>query len=241
MPSDQVEQNKQVKAASDVVAVVGAYLAIHPAGKIYKAICPFHDDSRPSLDIDPARQRYKCWSCGAHGDVFSFVMHMEKVGFREARAILAAKVGIKLDERQSPHDHHRARLLEVMRWAQAKYAYQLLEDDAGEAARAYLGERKLSGKTIREFGLGFAPLSKGDWLARLAASEGISDEVLVEVGLTAPSQGGRGYYDRFRDRVMFPIKDVRGQVVGFGGRIMPNSPYAGRPPATWRWSRGTPT
>jgi DNA primase len=230
VPSDQVEQNKQVKAASDVVAVVGAYLAIHPAGKIYKAICPFHDDSRPSLDIDPARQRYKCWSCGAHGDVFSFVMHMEKVGFREARAILAAKVGIKLDERQSPHDHHRARLLEVMRWAQAKYAYQLLEDDAGEAARAYLGERKLSGKTIREFGLGFAPLSKGDWLARLAASEGISDEVLVEVGLTAPSQGGRGYYDRFRDRVMFPIKDVRGQVVGFGGRIMPNSPYASRAP-----------
>ncbi len=230
MPSEQqVEQNKQVKAASDIVAVVGAYLAIHPAGKIYKAICPFHDDSRPSLDIDPGRQRYKCWSCGAHGDVFSFVMHMEKVGFREARAILAAKVGIKLDEHQSPQDHHRARLLEVMRWAQGKYAYQLLEDDAGEAARKYLGERKLSGKTIRDFGLGFAPLT-GDWLVRLAAAEGVSADVLVEVGLTATRDGQRGYYDRFRDRVMFPIKDVRGQIVGFGGRIMPNSPYASRAP-----------
>jgi DNA primase len=229
VPSDQVEQNKQVKAASDIVAVVGSYLAIHPAGKIYKALCPFHNDSRPSLDIDPSRQRYKCWSCGAHGDVFSFVMHMEKVGFREARAILAAKVGIKLDEHRSPQDHHRERLLEVMRWAQAKYAYQLLEDDAGEAARKYLGERRLSGKTIRDFGLGFAPLS-GDWLARLASAEGISADALVEVGLTAVREGGRGYYDRFRDRVMFPIKDVRGQVVGFGGRIMPHSPYASRAP-----------
>jgi DNA primase len=229
VPSDQVEQNKQVKAASDIVAVVGSYLAIHPAGKIYKALCPFHNDSRPSLDIDPGRQRYKCWSCGAHGDVFSFVMAQEKVGFREARAILAAKVGIKLEETQSPQDHHRARLLEVMRWAQAKYAYQLLEDENGAAARKYLGERKLSGKTIRDFGLGFAPLA-GDWLARLAVAERISAEVLVEVGLTAEREGQRGHYDRFRDRVMFPIRDVRGQVVGFGGRIMPDSPYASRWP-----------
>ncbi len=229
MPSDPVEQTKQVKAASDIVAVVGSYLAISPAGKVFKALCPFHTDSRPSLDLDPARQRYKCWSCGAHGDVFAFVQHMEKVGFKEARAILANKVGIKLDEQASPQDHHRARLLDVMRWAQGKYAYQLLEGDTGEAARKYLGERKLSGKTVRDFGLGFAPIA-GDWLARLAASERIPDETLVEVGLTAVRDGNRGHYDRFRDRVMFPIKDVRGQVVGFGGRIMPNSPYASRAP-----------
>src|SRR5262245_35386615 len=230
VPSDQVEQTKQVKAASDIVAVVGSYLTIKPAGKIFKALCPFHNDSRPSLDIDPSRQRYKCWSCGAHGDVFAFVQHMEKVGFKEARQILATRVGIKLDERElSPQDHHRAKLLDVMKWAQAKYAHQLLEDSAGEAARKYLGERKLAGKTVRDFGLGFASL-KGDWLARVAAAEHIPDELLVEVGLIAPSQAGRGYYDRFRDRVMFPIKDVRGQVVGFGGRIMPNSPYASRAP-----------
>jgi len=165
VPSDPVEQTKQVKAASDIVAVVAHYIEVRPAGKIFKAICPFHNDSRPSLDIDPQRQRYKCWSCGAHGDVFNFVMHQEKVGFKEARAILADRVGIKLDEQQSPQDHHRARLLEVMRWAQGKYAYQLLEGDTGEAARKYLGERKLSGKTVRDFGLGFAPLN-GDWLAQ---------------------------------------------------------------------------
>lgn len=229
MPSDPVEQTKQIKAACDIVAVVGSYLAIKPAGKIFKAVCPFHNDTRPSLDIDPQRQRYKCWSCGAHGDIFSFVMHQEKVGFKEARAILAHRAGIKLDERLSPQDHHRAKLLDTMKWAQAKYAYQLLEDDSGEAARKYLGERKLSGKTIRDFGLGYAPL-KGDWLARAAAAERISDEVLVEVGLIGVSDAGRGYYDRFRDRVMFPIRDVRGQVVGFGGRIMPESPLLPRAP-----------
>ncbi|MCS6864907.1 MAG: DNA primase [Gemmataceae bacterium] len=229
MPFDPVEQTKQIKAASDIVAVVGTYLALKPAGKTFKALCPFHPDSRPSLDVDPQRQRYKCWSCGAQGDVFAFVMHMEKVGFKEARAILAQRAGIKLDEQPSPHERHRSQLLEVMKWAQAKYAYQLLEEEAGEAARQYLGERRLAGKTIRQFGLGYAPL-QGDWLARLAAADGIADELLVEVGLIAPSQSGRGYYDRFRDRVMFPIRDVRGQVVGFGGRILPTSPLAARGP-----------
>jgi DNA primase len=229
VPSDPVEQTKQVKAASDIVAVVGSYLAVKAAGKIFKALCPFHQDSRPSLDVDSQRQRYKCWSCGAHGDVFSFVMHMEKVGFKEARAILASRVGIKLDEQQSPQDHHRAKLLDAMKWAQAKYAYQLLEDETGADARKYLGERKLSGKTIRDFGLGFAPIT-GEWLTRLAAAERVPSDVLLEVGLVAARDGQRGYYDRFRDRVMFPIKDVRGQVVGFGGRIMPNSPFAARGP-----------
>lgn len=229
MPSDSVEQTKQIKAASDIVAVVGSYINVTAAGKIFKAVCPFHNDTRPSLDIDPHRQRYKCWSCGAQGDVFAFVQNHEKVGFREARAILAAKAGIKLDEQQSPQDHHRTKLLEVMRWAQAKYAYQYLEGDLGEEARKYMGARKLSGKTTRDFGIGFAPIN-GDWLVRLALAEGVPTDVLVEVGLIAARDGQRGFYDRFRDRVMFPIKDVRGQVVGFGGRIMPNNPLAARGP-----------
>ncbi|AMV27915.1 DNA primase [Gemmata sp. SH-PL17] len=229
MPSDQVELTKQVKAASDIVAVVGSYINIIPAGKIFKAVCPFHTDTRPSLDIDPQRQRYKCWACEAHGDVFSFTMFQEKVGFKEARAILAAKAGIKLDEQQSPQDYHRTKLLEVMRWAQAKYAYHYLEADEGAAARKYMGERKLAGKTVRDFGIGFAPII-GDWLVKLAQAERVPVDVLVETGLLATREGNRGYYDRFRDRVMFPIKDVRGQVVGFGGRIMPNNPLAARGP-----------
>ena len=229
MPSDLVDLTKQIKAASDVVAVVGSYLAVKPAGNVFKALCPFHQDSRPSLDVDPKRQRYRCWACGAHGDAFQFVMHMEKVGFTEARAILAARAGIKLDAAQTPQDHHRSRLLEVMRWAQAKYQHALLDDPVAEAARKYLGGRKLAGKTVRDFGLGYAPIA-GDWLVKLAAAERVPDDVLVEVGLTAPRQENRGHYDRFRDRVMFPIKDVRGQVIAFGGRIMPESPFAARAP-----------
>ncbi|MBY0457485.1 MAG: DNA primase, partial [Gemmataceae bacterium] len=200
-----------------------------PAGKTFKAVCPFHNDTRPSLDVDPHRQRYKCWACEAHGDVFSFVMFQEKVGFKEARAILAAKAGIKIDDDQSPQDYHRAKLLEVMRWAQAKYAEEYLEGDSGAEARKYIGSRKLSGKTVRDFGLGYAPIS-GNWLVEHALRDGVPTDVLVEVGLIAARDGQRGFYDRFRDRVMFPIRDVRGQVVGFGGRIMPNNPLAARGP-----------
>lgn len=229
MPSDPVELTKQIKAACDIVAVVGSYLAVKPAGAIFKALCPFHNDTNPSLTIDPKRQRYKCWACGAFGDVFAFVQHMEKVGFAEARAILAARAGIKLDTTQTPQDHHRTRLLQVMRWAQTQYQRALLDEPIGEAAVKYIASRKFSGKTVRDFGLGFAPLT-GDWLVKLAAAERIPTELLVEVGLIAPRQEGRGFYDRFRDRIMFPIRDVRGQVIGFGGRILPESPFASRGP-----------
>ena len=229
MPPDPVELTKQIKAASDIVAVVGAYLSLHPAGKTYKALCPFHQDTRPSMDVDPARQRYRCWSCGASGDVFAFVQHAEKVGFREARQILANRAGIKLDDQQSPQDQARTRLLGVMRWAVEQYQRCLLDDALGEPARKYLGGRKLSGKTVRDFGLGYAPLA-GDWLVHRALADNVPPDVLVEVGLIAARAEGRGFYDRFRDRVMFPIRDVQGRAVGFGGRILPESPYASRAP-----------
>lgn len=227
MPSDPVELTKRIKAANDIVAVVGSYLALRPAGSTFKALCPFHADTRPSLDVDPRRQRYRCWSCGAHGDVFSFVQQMEKVSFPEARAILAERAGIKLEETTPGADHHRSRLLEVMRWAQAHYHGLLLDDPLAEAARAYLGGRKIAGKTVREFGLGYAPV-RGDWLVRRAAADGIAPGLLLEVGLALARTENRGYFDRFCDRVLFPIRDVRGQTIGFGGRILPQSPYADR-------------
>jgi DNA primase len=227
VPSDPVELTRQIKAASDIVAVVGSYLALRPSGATFKALCPFHPDTRPSLDVDPRRQRYRCWSCGAHGDVFAFVQQMEKVSFAEARAVLAGRAGIKLDESPTPQDRHRSRLLEVMRWAEAKYQHVLLEEPIAEPARTYLGSRKLSGKTVRDFGLGFAP-NPGNWLVRLAAAERVPTELLAEVGLVLNRHENRGFFDRFCDRIMFPIRDVRGQTVAFGGRILPGSPYAGR-------------
>src|ERR1700722_6329130 len=230
VPFDPVELTKQIKAASDIVAVVGSYLAVKPAGAVFKALCPFHSDSRPSLDIDPKRQRYRCWACGEHGDVFSFVEKMEKVGFREAREILASRAGIKLDEKSSPQDHHRSHLLEIIRWAQNKYQHCLLETPLGGAAVKYISERKLSGKTVRDFGLGYAPYTLDCWLGELAQNENIPQETLIEVGLLAPRMENRGVYERFRDRIMFPIRDVRGQGIAFGGRIMPESALSARAP-----------
>lgn len=229
MQSDPVELTKEIKAASDIVAVVGGYLALKPAGPTFKALCPFHQDSRPSLDVDPRRQRYRCWACGKHGDVISFVMDMEKVGFKEARILLANRAGIKLDDKPSPQDQARVRLLGVMKWAQEKYQNCLLNDPIAEPARKYLGSRKLSGKSVRDFGLGFAPLD-GDWLVREANRDRIPHDVLVEIGLTALRHEGAGTYDRFRERVMFPIRDVQSRPVGFGGRILPESAYAARSP-----------
>ena len=192
MPSDPVELTKQIKAASDIVAVVSSYLAVKPAGAIFKALCPFHNDSRPSLDIDPKRQRYKCWSCGAHGDSFAFVQHMEKVGFTEAQAY-SRRAGIKLDERRTPKTT-TARACSKYALGAEQIPELSTEDAMGEAARKYLGSRKLSGKTVREFGLGFASLD-GDWLVKVAF-EGGSRMILVEMGLTAA---------RWRSRVLRPV------------------------------------
>lgn len=224
-----MELKKQVKAANDITDVIATYIPVQPAGKVFKALCPFHNDTRPSLQIDKQYQNYRCWACDARGDVFDFVMKFEKCEFPEALRILAQRAGIALDPAtQSPQDTHRARLLDAMRWAEAYYRTCLLDGDASDA-REYLGERHLSGETVRKFGLGFAPAS-GDWLVQRAASDQVPFELLVEVGLISPRDEGRGYFDRFRDRVMFPIRDVRGQTVGFGGRILPSSPYAARGP-----------
>lgn len=220
---------KQVKEANDVVSVVGTYLTLRPAGQTYKGLCPFHTDSRPSLDVDPRRQRYKCWSCGKAGDVLNFVQEFEKVSFTEALEQLARRAGIALTDYRRPDDAGKLRLLDAVRWAAELYQNLLLEDAGAESARVYVGGRGLRGETVRKFGLGFAP-PDGDWLARRIAQAQMPAEDFVEAGLIAASSFGTGYYDRFRDRVMFPIRDLRGQTVGFGGRILPESPTASRQP-----------
>jgi len=221
---------KQVKEANDIVDVVSAYLSLRPAGGTYKGLCPFHDDQRPSFDVDPRRQRYRCWSCGKYGDVLSFVQEFEHLGFREALELLARRVGITLEAGAPPGaGQQRGLLLDVMRWAAKQFHECLLDSPTAEEARRYLGQRGLRGDTVRRWGLGFAPAS-GRWLVDLATAQGVGLEHLETVGLIALRNSGSGHYDRFRDRVQFPIRDVRGQVVGFGGRILPNSPAAGTSP-----------
>jgi DNA primase len=229
LAEDRVALIKQVKEANDIVEVVGAYVALRPAGPTFKGLCPFHDDHRPSFDVDPRRQRYRCWSCGKYGDVLSFVQEHEHVSFPEALELLARRAGISLDKPLSPHAQARARLLEAVRWAATQFHECLLEAPEAEAARKYLGERRLLGETVHRFGLGFhpSPLS-GDWLVQRANRDGISSELLEKVGLIKPGRFGNRFYEPFRDRVIFPIRDGRGQTVAFGGRILPSSPYADR-------------
>jgi DNA primase len=221
---------RQVKEANDIVEVLGGYVTLRPVGPTFKGLCPFHDDHRPSFDVDPRRQRYRCWSCQKHGDVITFIQEHERIDFREALELLARRAGITLEKKaQSPQSRGRAAMLDVMRWAAEQYQRCLLDSPAAEGARLYLNERRLTGETIHRFGLGFAP-SSGNWLAQRAEQAGMSWEWLEKVGLVAVRTEGRGYYDRFRDRVMFPIRDLRGQPIGFGGRILPSSPFAARAP-----------
>ncbi|MGL4550024.1 MAG: DNA primase [Gemmataceae bacterium] len=217
-----------VKQANDIVDVVGSYLALRPAGGTHKGLCPFHDDSRPSFDVDGRRQRYRCWSCGKYGDVLSFVQEFEKISFREALELLAKRAGIDLGP-QSPANQGRAQLIDTLRWAAKQYAECLIDGAEASAARAYVAERRLRGETVRQWGLGFAP-ANGHWLLERAERDRVPLEHLVTVGLVGLRSSGDGYYDRFRDRVQFPIRDARGQVVGFGGRLLPGSPLAERAP-----------
>jgi DNA primase len=227
---DRAAQVQRVKAANDIVDVIGNYVALRPVGPTYKGLCPFHDDHRPSFDVDPRRQRYRCWACDKSGDVFTFLEEHEKISFREALELLAQRAGITLEKSgDAQQNRSRALMLEVMRWATEQFHRCLLDEPVAETARRYLGERRLSGETVRRFQLGFAPL-EGEWLVQRAQAANMSEEVLVQVGLIAKRDERPGHYDRFRDRVMFPVRDARGHAVGFGGRILPGSPLIERAP-----------
>ncbi|HEY7153786.1 MAG TPA: DNA primase, partial [Gemmataceae bacterium] len=227
MADDRV---KQVKEANDIVKVVEGYLELRPAGGKFKGLCPFHDDHTPSLVVDPQWQNYKCWSCGKYGDVITFVQEYERVGFAEALELLARRAGITLEKSaNSVQNQGRAAMLDVIRWAAQQFHECLLDSPLADEARRYVGERGLTGETVRRYGLGYAPRS-GEWLVQRAEAAGVELDVLEKVGLIAPRTERGGYYDRFRDRVQFPIRDPRGQAVGFGGRILPTSPLSSRGP-----------
>jgi DNA primase len=221
---------QQVKDANDIVDVISGYVSLRPAGATFKGLCPFHDDHNPSFTVDTKRQRYKCWSCGKSGDVIFFIQEHERVGFPEALELLARRAGITLEKRaDSPQKRQRAFMLDGVRWAADQFQRCLLDSPLAEGARRYLGERRLTGETVRRFGLGYAPPA-GDWLVQNAGRVGISLDTLEQVGLVSQRQDGTGYYSRFRDRIIFPIRNPRGETVGFGGRILPSSPLAQKAP-----------
>src|SRR5205823_2842377 len=143
---DRASQVQRVKAANDIVDVVGAYVALRPVGPTFKGLCPFHDDHRPSFDVDPRRQRYRCWACNKHGDVILFIQEMERVDFREALELLARRAGISLEKfSRNPHQGERAAMLDVTRWCAQQYHQCLLDSPLAEEARLYVGQRGLKG------------------------------------------------------------------------------------------------
>ncbi len=228
MDNDRV---KMVKEASDIVDVIGSYISLRPAGQqTFKGLCPFHDDHRPSFDVDPKRGRYRCWSCGKYGDVITFVQEYEKVEFAEALEILAKRAGINLEKSENlVQNRLRGSMLDSVRWASDQYHQCLQESPLAAEARSYLSSRGLEDEIIRQFGLGFAP-RRGDWLLELAHNDGVDVGMLEQVGLIGRKTDKPGLYDRFRDRIMFPIRNVLGNTVGFGGRIMPSSPFVDKAP-----------
>ena len=212
----------EVKGKLSVVDVVGETVQLKKAGSTYKGLCPFHGEKTPSFTVTPARDSWKCFGCGEGGDIFSFVMKRDGLSFPEALKVLATKAGVELDERTSREDARKARLRSVLESAIAFYHAVLTGSKTGAPALDYLRSRGFTDATIAAHQLGYAP---GGWdtLGRtLAAKRQIRADELVEVGLAQPRQGGRGgAYDRFRDRVVFPIRDMNGTAVGLGGRILP--------------------
>lgn len=206
---------QELLARVDIVDVVERYVALRKTGANFSACCPFHSEKTPSFTVSPAKQFYHCFGCGAHGSAIGFVMQYSGIGFIEAVEELASAIGLPVpqEERQRTERAKQAPLTEVMAQAMRFYREQL---KASPQAVDYLKARGLTGEIAARFGLGYAP---DDWQGLQSAFSSYNDPALIECGLVISNEQGRRY-DRFRDRIMFPILDQRGNVIGFGGRVM---------------------
>lgn len=213
---------EEVRTRNDIVDVVSGYVKLQRKGSSYFGLCPFHNEKSPSFSVSPSKQMYYCFGCGAGGNVFTFLMEYENFTFPEAVKALADRAGMELPEAEYSEEAKQQRdlktaVLEVNKMA-AKYYYCLLRAPQGAKAMEYLKKRELSGETMRRFGLGYAS-QYSDELYRYLKQQGISDALLKESGLMTVNER-QGIYDKFWNRVMFPIMDVNGKVIGFGGRVM---------------------
>ncbi len=210
----------ELNSRTDITDLVGEYVVLNRKGNKYWGLCPFHSEKTASFSVSPDRQMYYCFGCHKGGGAINFMMELESLGFRDAVEILAKRVGMQMPE-DSPEEQRtrgkRERILELNRLA-ARWFHKNLNTPAGAAGTAYLQKRRLSAATVTRFGLGVAPAG-WDNLLRAMAEKGYSEAELLEAGLAVKNSNGH-IYDRFRNRVMFPIIDVRGSVIGFGGRVL---------------------
>ena len=218
-PEELVEE---VRSKNDIVDVVSGYVRLQKKGANHWGCCPFHNEKTPSFAVNGAKQMYHCFGCGAGGNVYTFVMNYENYSFPEAVKMLAERAGVTLpeieyDEEQKRKQGHRQRLLDVNREAATFFYYQL-RSPQGEAGYRYLSQRALSDETMRRFGLGYAGKS-GAGLIQYLKQKGFEDKLIIEAGLGSYNER-TGLLSQFWNRVMYPIQDIRGKVIGFGGRVM---------------------
>lgn len=218
-PDELIEE---VRSRNDIVDVISGYVHLQKKGANYFGLCPFHNEKSPSFSVSRSKQMYYCFGCGAGGNVFTFLMEYENDTFPEAVKALADRAGISLPEADESEEarkeqSRRSRLLAINKEA-AKYFYFQLRAKQGEQGLNYLRERKLTDETIHRFGLGYANKTPDD-LVRYLKSKGFPEELIREAGLCNTDEK-HGMYDKFWNRVMFPIEDINHRVIGFGGRVM---------------------
>lgn len=213
------ETIEQIRQQADIVEVVGSYVDLKPAGKLYKARCPFHQEKTPSFFVTPEKGTYKCFGCGVSGDVFSFIEGMEHLSFLEAVRFLAERYHVPLESADPEEAKRRAlRVRDAeINAAAAKFFYRNLLHN--KRAQTYLYRRGLKGESVNAFYLGYADGS-GSSLYQHLTKQGYHAEDLLRLGLIARSNRGSGYYDKFRDRLMFPIISLQDRIIGFGGRAI---------------------
>lgn len=218
-PEELVEE---VRQRNEIVEVISSYIKLQKRGNNHMGLCPFHNEKSPSFSVNQARQMYHCFGCGVGGNVFTFIMEYENFTFLEAMKYLADRAGVNLptqeySEEAKKQADFRSKLLEINKKA-AKYFYYQLKSEQGKQAYDYLMERGLTKEMIQKFGLGYANKYSND-LYQYLKKEGYSDGILRQSGLISMEES-KGAYDKFWNRVMFPIMDINHKVIGFGGRVM---------------------
>ncbi len=221
------EKVSEIKNAADIVDIVSEAVLLKKAGKNHLGLCPFHSEKTPSFTVSPDKQIFYCFGCGTGGNVFSFLMKQEGLTFPEAVRALGKRYGIDIPERPlSPEQKRkiseRENLFDINRRAMEFYHQALISGGPGQAARSYLKKRGITQQTIDDFKLGYAR-DGWDYLLKYFSKKRISPALLEKSGLVLPKKNNRGYYDRFRNRIMFPIFDASMQVIGFGGRVLDDS------------------
>lgn len=218
----------EIRQRTDLVSLVGEHLNLEKRGKNMVGLCPFHGEKTPSFTVSPEKQLFHCFGCGASGNVFSFIMKMENFSFPEAVRYLAGKAGVKIPEKESsknPAGELKEKIFTVNELAACFFSYCLWEARAGGNAVEYLQKRGFNRRVSETFKIGYAPQG-WDNLIRYARKKGVGEELLLKAGLVSKREGG-GVYDRFRHRIIFPIFNLRGKVMGFGGRSLEESSRSG--------------